>query len=302
MGIKMSKINQPLVTIAIIAYNQEEFIEEAVLSACEQDYENLEVIVSDDGSSDNTPEIILRLQNQYPNKIKAITGEGNLGITGNCNRALVKSTGEYLVFMGGDDVLFPSKVSLQVEWLLASENRVLCGHFIENIDQNGNVKGIYKTIKKRGIGADLWIRKGVLYGALSIMLKKSSIPQIGFDSRIKHASDWKFYIDCIGVDGEYGYIPEVLGRYRQHENNITKQQAIVMQDAESTLSILELEYPLFSKSIRYSKAFILVYGRGVLNQQEGNKSVALSFYFNSIKLRPTLYKSYFRILSLLFKL
>lgn len=290
----------PLVSIAIIAYNQQEFIKEAVLSACLQDYANIEVVVSDDGSTDNTISIINDLATQFPDKIKAITGGANVGITGNCNRALALCNGEYLVFMGGDDVLLPEKVIKQVEWFLKSESRVLCGHPMDIINEQSEIISTYKTIRKSGCGADFWIRQGVLFGALSIMVKRNSVAAVDFDSRIKHASDWKFYIDCIGDAGEYGFVDAILGQYRKHENNITRQLDIVMTDADITLSILEEEYPQFSSAVKYSKAYICCYGRGLQAQQSGEKQKSLGLYLQAIKLRPFLFKAYFRVFTLLF--
>jgi len=77
--------NQPLVSIHIITYNQIDFIHDTLTSALEQDYENLEVVVADDGSTDGTAEVILEYAKKYPNRLLPLVGGPNLGITGNSN-------------------------------------------------------------------------------------------------------------------------------------------------------------------------------------------------------------------------
>ena len=92
---------KPLVSVMIISYNQENYIGETIQSAIDQDYPNVEIIVSDDGSKDKTPAIILEYANRYPSKIIPILKKKNSGITANCNTALRACTGEFIVFFGG---------------------------------------------------------------------------------------------------------------------------------------------------------------------------------------------------------
>ena len=128
---------KPLVSILIISFNQEAFIEEALKGALEQDYENLEVVVADDGSTDRTPDIILSYADRYKGRLVAIVGKPNLGITGNSNRGLSLCKGKYIAFQGGDDVFLPGKISAQVDWMEERDSRVLCGHQVEVFYESG---------------------------------------------------------------------------------------------------------------------------------------------------------------------
>lgn len=287
----------PLVSIAILSYNQEDFIREAVLSACNQSYCNVEVIVSDDGSNDSTLDILKELLKNYPDKLKIVSDGVNLGITNNCNRALSHCSGDFIVFMGGDDVLFEQKVEMQVEWFQQSNKRVLCGHLIEIINKESEVTGPYKSIKKSGVGCAGWIRRGVYFGALSIMIRASAIPKNGFDKRIPHASDWKFYMDCIGETGEFGFVDSVLGQYRKHDNNITSKTDVVMSDVAKTLDILGKESKGYIKHIKYARNFLCIYGEGVLAEGNGDVEKARSYYIQAIRKNPFLTKAYIRLLN-----
>jgi len=221
----MSNKFQPLVSVLIISYNQQEFIKEALVSALEQKYENLEVVVVDDASIDNTQHIITEVAKDYPeNRLKIIFNRNNLGITGNCNVALQHCNGEFIAFMGGDDVLLPDKIVQQVVWFLPDASRVLCGHDVDWVDESGNFLDVSTSNLVplvSGHGASRFIRNGTPYSATSIMVRKSRIPTYGFHPWLPVVSDWKLWIDVIRNDGVYGYVPSILAKYRRHTGNVT---------------------------------------------------------------------------------
>src|SRR5262245_26145379 len=118
----------PLVSVCIVTFNQANFVQRALLSAVEQDYPNLEVLVADDGSTDGTAEVLQRLAQQYPERVQLLPIEPNRGIAGiarNYNRALTNARGKYVALLDGDDEFLPGKIRKQVEWLEADERRVL---------------------------------------------------------------------------------------------------------------------------------------------------------------------------------
>jgi len=217
--------NPPFVSVLIISYNQEQFIREALVSALEQDYENLEVVVADDASTDATQDIIRELAQRYPQRLKPIFNPQNAGITANSNIGLRQCSGELIAFMGGDDVLLPGKIARQVAWFAQEdERRVLCGHNVDWIDAEGASLGIHTSDLvplRAGLGASGFIKNGTPYTAASVMVRRSRIPAYGFHPSLPVVSDWKLWIDVIGTDGTYGYIPGIWARYRRHDGNVT---------------------------------------------------------------------------------
>lgn len=216
----------PFVSILIVSYNQERYIEEAIASAASQDYGDLEVVVADDASTDATPECIRAMAARYPpGRVVPIFNPRNLGITGNSNVGLRQCRGELVAFMGGDDVLLPGKIIRQVEWFSKDGRRVLCGHDADWIDENGTPTGVRSSNRRRlaaGRGLSGMIRRGNLFPATSVMVRRERIPQYGFDMALPVVSDWKLWLDVIGPDGEYGYIAGVWALYRRHAGNISK--------------------------------------------------------------------------------
>src|SRR5690242_2461986 len=104
----------PRVSIVIATYNHAQFVEAAVLSAVAQSYPMLQVVVADDGSTDSTREIIRRLSSEDTRIVPLVDGP-HVGIAANLNRALHVSTGHYIAFCGGDDVMLPGKIAAQVD-------------------------------------------------------------------------------------------------------------------------------------------------------------------------------------------
>src|SRR5689334_23285444 len=100
-------MSRPLVSVLVVAYNQISFIADTLASAVEHDYENLQVVVADDGSTDGTTDVVLDFARRHPGRVVPLTGGPNLGITRNCNRGLTACKGEYVAFLGGDDLFLP---------------------------------------------------------------------------------------------------------------------------------------------------------------------------------------------------
>lgn len=112
--------NNPVVTLCLVAYNQEQFIREAVESALNQTYEPLEVVFSDDCSVDRTFEIICEIAHSYtgPHRIILNRNNVNLGLIDHCNKAYNLGTGELVVVTAGDDVSLPNRVeTLARAWM-----------------------------------------------------------------------------------------------------------------------------------------------------------------------------------------
>src|SRR5438445_1399149 len=279
----------PLVSVCFITYNHVEFVGQALSSAIGQEYENLEVIVADDGSSDGTGDVVERFAKDFPERVLLLPRKPNQGIGGivdNYNRALMACRGKYVAFLEGDDVFLPGKVAKQVEWLEGDERRVLCGHDVEVFNSVKN-KPLYLMSEvcrmRRGRGADLVVRHNVPFSTVSTMVRATAIPTGGFDERLRIVLDWKFWIDCLASGGHFGYVAGVLARYRRHRTNITKFHFQTRQDDEFvTLALVESRYPHLVASCRYSRARVL-YTSGVGFLRRGERSLARIYLLTALR-------------------
>lgn len=234
-------MNQPLVSICVITYNQKQFIHETLASVLNQDYANIEIVVADDGSTDGTAAIILDYSRQYPNKIVPLIGGPNLGITGNSNRGLMACKGKYIAFLGGDDIFLPHKLSKQVEWLEADDARILCYHDIEYFDSiSGKRLGSgFEKSKPRSGGSDLLVKHGLFFGGSTVMVRNPRHLNIIFNADIPVASDWLFWFEVVEKNkGKLGFIEGVYARYRRHAASVTARGDHGLHDMLETVAVM----------------------------------------------------------------
>jgi Glycosyltransferases involved in cell wall biogenesis len=132
------KNRKPLVSIGLPTYNGERFIRQSLDSLIEQDYENFELIISDNASTDKTPEICKEYVSKDP-RIKYYRNERNLGAMANFKRVFELSSGEFFMFASDHDLWDKTFISRCVEVLTEDPSVVLCFSNNALIDQNGEI-------------------------------------------------------------------------------------------------------------------------------------------------------------------
>jgi len=117
-------MSTPLVSFGLLSYNQEDFVESALHSAFAQTHDPLEILISDDASTDKTPEIIKRCVDQYqgPHRIRVISPKKNGGLVANVNHVFHQAEGEIVVLAAGDDFSLPHRVAQIVRAFNTSAN------------------------------------------------------------------------------------------------------------------------------------------------------------------------------------
>lgn len=133
----------PLVSLIILTYNQAAYVSDAVRSALAQDYSPLEILVSDDCSTDGTIAAIEKITDMYGghHKVKFIKREKNLGLIPHLNALIAAARGEIIVLSAGDDISLSHRTCAIVEKFLADENALLVHTDARTIDDKGNSVG-----------------------------------------------------------------------------------------------------------------------------------------------------------------
>lgn len=129
----------PLVSVIIPVYNAEKYIHESLLSIREQTYKNIEIIVVNDGSTDKTDEVI-RTAMADDSRFTYIARE-NRGLVSTLNEMIAISKGKFIARMDADDVAVPSRIELQVQFLLANPAIGIVGSRTETVDEKGRHLG-----------------------------------------------------------------------------------------------------------------------------------------------------------------
>lgn len=132
---------QPLVSIIIPCYNHAQFIEESIQSVIKQDYKNIELIIIDDGSKDDSSEVINKMIPVCEARFSSFffKKRSNKGLSATLNEAISLSSGEFIGFCSSDDCLHKNKTSRQVEYFFNQKNSVFCYTKTFVQDDNGNI-------------------------------------------------------------------------------------------------------------------------------------------------------------------
>lgn len=144
-------MTNPLITFALFSYNQERHIREAVEAALAQDYEPLEIILSDDCSTDQTYDVILEVTSTYkgPHKLVLNSNFTNLGLIDHVNKVAYMASGELIVVAAGDDISHEFRTSVLAEIFYGQEERPLLIHSpVEKISEDGKTSGIKRPPMK----------------------------------------------------------------------------------------------------------------------------------------------------------
>ena len=136
---------RPLVTFAVLAYQQEELVRQAIEAAFAQTYSPLEIILSDDASSDRTHAVIEEMAAAYsgPHVVRINRNANNLGLIGHVNALFELAAGDFVLLAAGDDVSLPQRTERLVSAFMEDERVMLVHTPVERIDSTGQILGLW---------------------------------------------------------------------------------------------------------------------------------------------------------------
>lgn len=209
----------PLVTFALFAYNQEQYIREAVEGAFAQTYEPLEIILSDDCSSDRTFEFMEEMARKYrgPHSIKLNKGKSNRGLSGHINSVISISNGEFIVVAAGDDISYPTRAEVLVDkWLDSSRRIMALQSGYRDIDQNSKALKTHECyMHDCEPKLETFARHNYfIVGSTAAYDRRVFSEFLPLDSNVIH-EDRVLPFRALLLGGELGYVNECLVDYRR---------------------------------------------------------------------------------------
>jgi glycosyltransferase involved in cell wall biosynthesis len=241
---EMKPQNSLRVSVLVTVYNLSKYLRETLDSVVCQDYDNFEVIVVDDASQDDSPEIIQEYMRRYPGKVLGVFNKSNLGISKNSNVALSHATGDLIAMLDGDDLYLPGKISAQVALFNDDGNIVLSYHPGEIFD-SATGKLLYLTDqnpKNEICSAEDIITKGGIPVTSSVMIRRSAIPKCGFNEKLPSVNDWWLFIE-VGLRGKVVKLNGVYARYRKHGGGISQKSLQLLEESLLTLDLIVEAHP-----------------------------------------------------------
>lgn len=247
----MSEFADPLVSIIIPAYNAEKYIRDAVTSALNQTYRNLEVIIVDDGSDDNTLNI---LEQEYTvdKRVRILTHpeNQNLGVSKTRALGIKASQGEYIAYLDADDIFMPAKIEVQMKIFQDYPLIVLVHGCVEFKHEKNSGAPFYNEFRSFSSDRQYSLLDGPYLEQNNIcnstvMVKKKSI-STGLNSfnQLFQYEDWINWI-LLGGKGDFFYINQPLIVYRYHSHAST--YSLVNSNLRPVFAKLEMLFILISR-------------------------------------------------------
>jgi len=214
--------NQPLVTVVIPSYNHERYVSQAIESVVSQSYRNIEIVVIDDGSKDQSVQIITSLAEKHGFTVIA---RENRGLARTLNEGIGLARGTYISFVASDDYYLPSRVENAVRQLEKSSGKVACvycdGHIV---DEAGKEIGLFGDRHPRPLVGSIYdnLLVGNWIPGMGVTFKAEVLKQFKFDERFK-IEDHTLFLRMFKDDKHELVFYNDLGfAYRWHGNNISK--------------------------------------------------------------------------------
>ncbi|QOD11856.1 glycosyltransferase [Psychrobacter sp. 28M-43] len=212
----------PLVTYIIPSYNHALYIEQAIESVLKQTYEPIELIIIDDGSKDNTKEVLMKYSNHQ--NIQIIFNEINLRQSATVNKALKLAKGEFIGLLPSDDWLLPNKVQLQIEKFSQVHKNVGVvygkgARFFENNDGSSELVETAYHMYKGKITEPL-ISNGNFIYPITPLFRRNCFQKYPFDE--SYTAEGEAIYLKLSLSFDFDYVDEVVGVMRDHIGNTGK--------------------------------------------------------------------------------
>lgn len=275
-----SSVNKkaPKISVIIPLYNHEKFIKEAILSVLEQSFSNFELIIINDGSTDNSEEIVKSIKDDRIN----YSYQENQGAPHTLNRGIQMARGEYISILNSDDVYYSNRLEEFLHILEANNTTFATFSRIENIDEKGKIIGFIGKEEnwlnhhpdtsfkdENDIILDL-LAGNFLRTTSNLFCRRTVFDNVGYFSNFKYAHDYDFFLRLC-FHRKVCLVDKYLLKYRTHSaNTIKENEAMANFEVALLLTNFLLKHDI----------------KDVIKFRGSNFERALKF-FNSINTRNT---------------
>lgn len=215
---------ESLISVCIPVYNGESFIGETIQMILKQDYDNMEILISDNASTDNTVKEIIKIQDT---RIRILMNNTNIGMGGNWNSLIKQAKGEYVIIVCADDFLLPGAIRAKAEVLDRNSdvNIVFSSSYVMNekgrkIMKRRPFRGNCKLDGKK-MQQELFIKRNFFAEPTNNMLRRSAMLYTGeFDEKLWYTIDWDYWIRILSEGNAY-YIDKPYSGFRISSSSAT---------------------------------------------------------------------------------
>ncbi len=227
----MSTENQnsgnPLVTVLLPVHNAAAFLADAINSILSQTFSDFELLIINDGSTDESKKIIESFNDK---RIRFVENETNFGLIATLNRGIKMAKGKFIARMDADDISLPMRLEKQFEKLNADSSIAVLASFVDFINEDGEVTGVLNT--DRETVSETEIRSMMMrtncIAHPSVMIRKDVVEKFLYNAKQKSAEDWDLWMRMLASGFRIAKIPEALLHYRIHPASIMGKDKVAV--------------------------------------------------------------------------
>jgi glycosyltransferase involved in cell wall biosynthesis len=234
-------------SVIMPVYNGQKYLRKALVSILNQTYKDFELIIINDGSTDETHKILSTIRD---NRLKVLNNTKNIGVTKSLNIALKLAQGEYIARADADEINIKKRFQEQVDFLNSNPDYVGVGskfHLIDEDDkplQEKEVRVGYKSISitDKEIRQKLIIRNQIIHP--SVMIRKKALKRVGYYREIFNgAEDYDLWFRLLRI-GKFCNLPTELIKRRWHKEVVTRNSHIKIELLALVVRLLNLDFAL----------------------------------------------------------
>ncbi len=282
----------PKVSVIIPCYNSERFIRQTLESVLSQTFNDLEIIVVDDGSTDSTADIV----NSFKDNRIVYHYKANQGLSSARNKGISLSQGEYIAFLDHDDIWLPEKLKIQLEVFTANQEAAMVFSDAYITDLNGKrIKRFFKISPPFKGKVFNKLLSDNFVPILTVMLKRTVFEKTGlFNSNYKIAEDWDFFLR-LAKNYSFDYINTPLAEYRVHDASFSKNAKLALEESLDLMQRYLTEFNRLNRRIIKNKISELKLQLGSIYFHAGEILTARKQFLDSIRNNSFNFRSYLGI-------
>ncbi len=263
LGLGTDCLSLPEISVLMPTYNYASYLPEAIASVLAQDFQDFELLILDDGSSDNTAEVVKPFCARDA-RVHFAAHPANLGMVANWNESLKRAKGRHIKFLFGDDKLCdPQALTKMITLLRNNPTATLAASARTILDAQSNAIDIWRPLPNgchngRKIIAACLIENANLVGEPSSVLFRKADAQRGFDPKFRQIVDVEMWFHLL-EQGDLAYTREPLCAFRQHarqQSAVNDDQGLAWKEHLLFFSNYATK-PGFSRKVRFSALFAL---------------------------------------------
>jgi glycosyltransferase involved in cell wall biosynthesis len=271
-------VSNKKISAVMAVYNREKYLKEAIDSVLNQSYENWELVIVNDGSTDNSHNICKEYLEKYPQKIKYINMNKNGGAGNSFYTGVENSSGKYITFVGSDDIQLRDKFKISLEFLEKNPNIDMIFSNYETMSGEGIRTGRKLTwpsnISDDNTLLDRELRRNYMYSGLCVIKNSKDVV---FDRKLRYSEDYDLFLRLVYKGYKAFFIDETLALVRIHDNNISARYEETNEAVKYILNKYNIE-ELYKKLTFYGLNHNRIYNTlGIVSMLRQEYTKALSY-------------------------